>query len=55
MKILAVDDNQLTLDLLSKLTGQLGFGDITTASSGEDALQFLGREGSPFDCFSTSR
>ena len=50
MKILAVDDNQLTLDLLSKLTGQLGFGDITTASSGEDALQFLGREGSPFDC-----
>lgn len=50
MKILAVDDNQLTLDLLSKLTGQLGFGDITTASSGEDALQLLGRDGPAFDC-----
>ncbi len=50
MKILAVDDNQLTLDLLSKLTGQLGFGDITTASSGEDALQLLGRDDPPFDC-----
>lgn len=50
MKILAVDDNQLTLDLLSKLTGQLGFGDITTALSGEDALQLLGRDGPAFDC-----
>jgi CheY-like chemotaxis protein len=50
MKILAVDDNQLTLDLLSKLTGQLGYGDITTASSGEDALQLLGRDGPAFDC-----
>lgn len=50
MKILAVDDNQLTLDLLSKLTGQLGFSEITTASSGEAALQLLGRDGPAFDC-----
>ncbi|MBM2292297.1 response regulator [Sulfitobacter pseudonitzschiae] len=50
MKILAVDDNQLTLDLLSQLTGQLGFHDVTTASSGEDALELIGRDAAPFDC-----
>ncbi len=50
MKILAVDDNLLTLDLLGTLAAQLGFRDLNTASSGHEAFQILRSEGEIYDC-----
>lgn len=51
MKILAVDDNLLTLDLLTTLAGRLGFDDVTTASSGEAAMELVNRDTEPYQCF----
>ncbi len=50
MKILAVDDELLVLRLLRATLPGLGYQDTDFARSGEQALQLLGRAGSPYSC-----
>ncbi len=49
MKILAVDDDELSLDLLEALVGQIGDQQLSRASSAVDALEVLADEADPFD------
>ena len=51
MKILAVDDDEIMLELLSTATLAAGYDDVTTASSGVEALQILKKSTDTFDCF----
>lgn len=51
MRILAVDDDPVVLDLLRNSLGQSGFGDVTFANSAEEALKLLDSETEPFDTF----
>ena len=41
LSVLVVDDEPFILNVLRHMLGQLGFETITTAGSGEDALQIL--------------
>ncbi len=50
MKILAVDDDAFILELIPKIAAKVGCPDITTASSGTDALALLEESSVPFDC-----
>jgi CheY-like chemotaxis protein len=50
MKILAVDDNSITLGLLKMLAARAGFTDILTATSGEVALSMINKGDIVFDC-----
>ena len=50
MKILAVDDDSFTLELLIKMAELLGFSDFKTASSGAAALKLLQKSDIAFDC-----
>ncbi|QDC10047.1 response regulator [Oceanicola sp. D3] len=50
MKILAVDDEQVVLDLLTVMVRKVGFSDITTVSSGASALETIANAPSTFDC-----
>lgn len=50
MKILAVDDDQFILELLTMMVARAGFTDISTASSGEMALNMLNVGDFAFDC-----
>tara|TARA_R110002051_G_scaffold83650_9_gene148323 strand:+ start:4846 stop:5820 length:975 start_codon:yes stop_codon:yes gene_type:complete len=50
MKILAVDDDPLILELLTTMAARVGFTDISTASSGETALDMLNDGRVVFDC-----
>lgn len=50
MKILAVDDDEFILELLTKMAAKAGFTDIATASSGEAALEMLKDGSCFFDC-----
>ncbi len=50
MKILAVDDNLITLELLKMMAAQLGFTDISTVTSGEIALNLINTGDVFFDC-----
>lgn len=51
MRILAVDDDPIILDLLTAVLGQAGYTDLVTARSGEQALSVLETVEQPFDCF----
>lgn len=51
MKILAVDDDEIILELLSETMACNGFKDVTTATSGDRALQAIDAASAPFDCF----
>ncbi|SEM03224.1 Response regulator receiver domain-containing protein [Roseovarius azorensis] len=51
MKILAVDDDLFILELLSKISARVGFEDVSTAASGEIALELLRGGDVVFDCF----
>lgn len=51
MKILAVDDDEIILELLVGTLKSVGHSDIWIANSGEEALQILAAERTPFDCF----
>lgn len=51
MKILAVDDDPDFLALFQTVLRDLGYGRVTTAVSGEDALRKIGYAQVPFDCF----
>jgi CheY-like chemotaxis protein len=50
MKILAVDDDPIILELLPIVAGRAGFNDFTTTTSGEHALQILQSSDVMFDC-----
>ena len=50
MKILAVDDNSITLELLKTMAAQLGFTDISIVTSGEIALNLINTRDVFFDC-----
>ncbi|MGJ8616067.1 MAG: response regulator [Sulfitobacter sp.] len=52
MRILAVDDDPIILELLSQFVEMVGDHELTTALSGSEALERVGASDSvPFDCF----
>ena len=51
MRILAVDDEQSILELLTEALPVMGFDHVQTASSAQEALDLLSREDNRFDCF----
>jgi CheY-like chemotaxis protein len=52
MKILAVDDDPIILELLTQFVDAIGDHEITTALSGSEALEIARSSGAvPFDCF----
>ncbi len=52
MKILAVDDDPIILELLEQFMVSIGQHDLTTAQSGAGALEIIDAEGGEtFDCF----
>jgi PleD family two-component response regulator len=50
MKILAVDDDLFILELLQMMVSRAGFTDISTATSGEIALDMMNKGDEVFDC-----
>ena len=50
MKILAVDDDPIILELLVQFVTALGGHEITTALSGKEAIETLKQQNSKFDC-----
>jgi DNA-binding response OmpR family regulator len=50
VKILAVDDDELILELLTLILTQAGFTDVSTAVSGETAMEILNKSVDAFDC-----
>ncbi len=50
MKILAVDDDPFILELLSMVAARAGFKNVSTALSGEAALELLRMEEAPYEC-----
>jgi len=51
MRILAVDDDDLALELLSSAMRGAGYTDLTTATSGTEALDIVAESPIPFDTF----
>lgn len=51
MKILAVDDDPLILELLTEVLRAAGFGNLTVCTSATKALEEIDRANVPFDCF----
>ncbi|WP_157888253.1 response regulator [Neptunicoccus sediminis] len=51
MKILAVDDDEIILELLKEVVGAAGFPDITLVTSGAEALKTIQNSPTRFDCF----
>ncbi len=50
MRILAVDDDPITLDLITTGLNRVGSYDVITASSGAEALKMLSSPPAAFDC-----
>lgn len=51
MRILAVDDDEMILELLVASLGAAGFADLTTAGSAREAVRIMSEAERPFDCF----
>lgn len=51
MRILAVDDDPIILDLLRTVLSEAGYTDLATASSAEEAVSMIERTDRGFDCF----
>ncbi|MFC2968153.1 response regulator [Acidimangrovimonas pyrenivorans] len=51
MRILAVDDDELILEILVEAMAASGHSDVTTATSAEEACRIIAAAESPFDCF----
>ncbi|MBA84688.1 response regulator [Thalassobius sp. S69A] len=51
MKILAVDDDPMVLDLLKGSLPPAGYPDVTTANSAAEAMEIVQNADRPFDCF----
>ena len=50
MKILAVDDDESILELVTEFLNAFGYSDVVTAASGMEALDNISAEEKPFDC-----
>lgn len=50
MKILAVDDDEIILELLQATMAAAGFDDVTTVTSGAEALNALANSSQQYDC-----
>lgn len=50
MKILAVDDDESILELITEFLTSFGYYDVVTASSGAEAIDNIAVEIEPFDC-----
>ncbi len=50
MRILAVDDDLIMLEILSGVIEVSGYKNLTVASSGNEALKLLARSPLPYDC-----
>lgn len=50
MRILAVDDDSIMLEILSGVIDVAGYQNLTLASSGKEALQLIARSPTPYDC-----
>lgn len=50
MRILAVDDDLIMLEILSGVVEIAGYTNLTLASSGKEALQLIARSPIPYDC-----
>ncbi len=50
MRLLAVDDDDSILELLSEILISFGYSDVVTATSGVEALQVIATAEKPFDC-----
>lgn len=50
MKILAVDDDPLALDIVEAALSAANYDDVTTACSGQEALECVEAADQPFDC-----
>lgn len=51
MNILAIDDDEIILDLLVASLKSFGFSEVTTARSAEQAIEIISNCKNPFDCF----
>lgn len=51
MKILAVDDDVIGLEIVEKILTAVGYSDLTVVSSGAEALEKINTSPQPFDCF----
>jgi DNA-binding response OmpR family regulator len=51
MKILAVDDDPLSLELLAAAMASVGYADVTAAGSAAEAREIVFKVREPFDCF----
>lgn len=51
LKILAVDDDEIVLSLLSELLSRAGYGDVKTCTSPQRALEMVRTDPKKFDCF----
>lgn len=51
MRLLAVDDDKIVLELLAEALSLNEFEDVTTVSSGEEALRIIDTTSDPFDGF----
>ncbi|WP_428512451.1 response regulator [Roseovarius sp.] len=51
MRIMVVDDEEIIVALLLEHLGEMGFNDVTTATSGEEAMEIIAAQDHPFDCF----
>ncbi|QIE45549.1 response regulator [Pseudohalocynthiibacter aestuariivivens] len=51
MKILAVDDDPIILELLTEVLRVVGFTDVTICESAKEAIETITQSEVPFDCF----
>lgn len=51
MKILAVDDDVIGLEIVEKILTAVGYSDLTVVNSGAEALEKINASPQPFDCF----
>lgn len=51
MGILAVDDDEMILELLHEALPLAGFAEVVSATSGQEALDTLASDKEPIDCF----
>lgn len=51
MKILATDDDKDFMAVFRTVLNGLGYDDVTSASSGREALEIIAATDTPFDCF----
>lgn len=51
MKILAIDDDPIFLDILGVVLNEAGYQDLTFANDASEALELIAREDTSYECF----